>query len=752
MALRVSYSWLKDYLELTLTPEALAERLTVAGMEVESVTRIGGDWDPQALVVGHVTRVAPHPDAERLCLVTVEHGGTAPLTVVTGAPNLFAYLTAPLPAAGLKVPFAQVGAVVIDGHHEDGRTLKLKAGKIRGVVSEGMVCSEKELGLSESHEGIMVLPDDAPVGAALRDYLGDHVLEFDIKGGFAHLMCVFGIAREASALTGTPLKRTLLEHGAKAPSAPETSFIRLEIEDPVLCPRYTAILIENITVASSPFWMQQRLLRAGMRPINAVVDATNYVMLELGQPLHAFDYHSLRGEKGAKKPLIRVRRATPGEQMKTLDNVERTFDKDMQLITDGGGAVAVAGVMGGLDSEISQGTTHVLLETANFEFLNTRRTAQLLKLRSEAGERFGKRLDPELCLTAGLRCAHLIAELCGGTVRAEYGDLYPAPRAIPPIALPLEFIQRLLGMEIPKAEVVRILTALEFKVTDGVTGMLQVTPPSHRPDATLPADLVEEVARIYGYDRMPATRMADELPPQRRNRRLDGAERVRDLLVGCGLDEIISYSIIALEDEARLNPNGNPPEAGGYLQVRNPLSAERAHLRRRLLPEGLNTTRANLRFGSRVAIFEVGAVFHPVAGQTLPNENRRLCVVLTGPRASEGWQSGGAERDRFDFFDIKGVCEALLEGMEVGGLVWEPGAGAAYHPGRSAKVKSGDLDLGVLGELHPGVVQSFGLPPQPVCAMELDLDTLVGLWRQDKRMTGLSTHPPVYEDLAFVVG
>ena len=749
MALRVPLKWLTDYVDVELSPHELAERLTLAGLEVESVETVGAQWERDKVRVGQVEKLLAHPNADRLCLVEVAFGEARPLTVVTGAPNLMRYLAEPLPANPLKVAFAGVGAELIDGHASDGRKLKLKAGNIRGVRSEGMVCSEKELGLSEDHEGILLLPDDAPTGMPLADFLGDSVLEFDIKGGFAHLMCVYGVARETAALTGKPLRDEVLRQGGDGASArAHTAFVKLEITHPELCARYTAVLIEGLQVQPSPFWMQQRLLRAGMRPLNAVVDSTNYVMLELGQPIHAFDYGTLRGEGGGPQPLIRVRPARAGERMETLDGVERTFDDRMLLITDGGGAVGIAGVMGGLNSEITQATTSVLLESANFEFLNTRRTAQLLKLRTEASDRFGKRLDPELCLTAGLRCAHLIAELCGGSVRGEYGDLYPRLRPRPAIELRPDAISRLLGVELPRAEIVRILEALEFTV-EGEDPLI-VTPPSHRLDVSMAADLAEEVGRVYSYERMPPTLIGDEMPPQRRTLPLDGSERVRDILTGCGLDEIITYSIISLEDEAKLDPERQTVDESPYLRVRNPLSAERAHLRRRLLAEGLNTVRNNLRFGPRVAVFEIGAVFQPRPGQVLPDEPRRLCVLLAGPREPASWLDGSAA-PAFDFFDIKGVAEALCDGLEIEAVAWEQGGDPAYHPGRRADVRVAGEIVGELGELHPRVTDAFGLPRQPVCALELDADALLRHWREDRPVTPLSTHPPVYEDLAFVV-
>ena len=750
MALRVPLAWLKDYVTVSASPSELAERLTLAGMEVESVTAIGADWDRGTIRVGHIVKVEAHPNADRLCLATVEHGAAAPLQVVTGAPNIVRFVKEGMPRAPLKAPFAMVGAELIDGHAEDGRRLKLKPSSIRGVKSEGMVCSEKELGLSEEHEGILLLPEDAPVGAPLVDYLGDHVLEFDIKGGFAHLLSVFGIAREAAVLLDAPLERGVLNIGRSGNPkiTPQPAFLKLEIAESGLCSRYVAILIEGIRAVPSPFWLRQRLRRAGMRPINAVVDATNYVMLELGQPLHAFDYGKLRPEGKERTPAIRVRRAKDGEAMRTLDGVERRFDGEMLLITDGGGPVGIAGIMGGENSEVGADTAAVLLEAANFEFLNNRRTSQLLKLRSEAGDRFGKNLDAEMCMPAALRCAYLIAELCGGRVRPEYGDLYPNPARRQPIALETGFVQRLLGIQVPREEIVRVLERLEFRVEGDAP--LRVTPPSHRKDVTLAADLVEEVARVHGYDRMAPSLIRDALPPQRRNRLLEGSERVRDLLTGCGLDEIITYSMVSIADEARLYPGGGAPAAARYVSLRNPLDVERGHLRRRLLPAALNTARANLRFRVRVAVFELGAVFEPRAGQELPDEPRRVCALLIGPRDPEFWQNG-RERPAFDFFDAKGIAETVLQGLEIEDVRWERGGDPAYHPGRSARIVCKGAPLGQLGELHPKVTAAFGLGERAVCAVELDLGGLLAGWNEDKRMAPLSSHPPVYEDLAFIV-
>jgi phenylalanyl-tRNA synthetase beta chain len=728
--------------------------LTLAGLEVETIEYVGLPgaelpWDPERIVVGELLSVRPHPDADRLVLAEVEYGGSEPEVVVTGAPSLLDRKGQS--DLGLKVAFAMEGAQLYDGHAEGMKLIKLKKTKIRGVPSRAMVCSEKELGLSDEQVDIIYLPDDAPVGQPLAEYMGDAVLELDIKGPFAHLYSIVGVAREVAALLDTPLQRDVLEvlehRPAEVTATPD--YLVLEISDPDLCPRYSAASIQRVRVAPSPFWMQMRLRHAGMRPINNIVDITNYVMLELGQPLHAFDHHVLRPKPGQEQPAIIVRRAQQGEQMKTLDDVLRTFDGEMLLITDGGGPVAVAGVMGGLDSEVTDETVDILLESANFDFLNVRRTSRLLGLTSDASQRFGRMVDPELTLKAVARAAHLMAELAGGTVASVIGDLYPGQQPQRTIEFSADHATRILGIKVPDEEIVRILTSLEFEVQPAGESTYQVAVPSHRRDVTRPIDLVEEVGRIWGYDRFPTTLLSDELPPQRANVRLLGAERVRDLLVGCGLDEVITYSMVDIEDEGSLHPQGKQADPGAYLRVLNPLSAERSYLRQTLLPSLLHTTRENLRFVDSVSVFEVSAVYLPVEGQTLPDEPRRLGVVMTGPREQRAWLEG-QDRQPIDFYDLKGVVEALLAGLGLEGS-FERGEHLAFHPGRSAQVTVGGMAVGVFGELHPLVQEEFGLAEQSVCALEMDLDRLLELWGAARSMKPISVHPPVYEDLALVV-
>ncbi len=766
--MKVPLSWLKDYVDITIPLAELAERLTLAGLEVETIEYIGLPeaalpWDPEKIVVGELRAVHYHPNADRLVLAEVEYGGPEPEVVVSGPPSL-------LPLRGqsnlhLKVAFAMEGARLWDPYAEEPHIKKLKKVNIRGVSSRAMVCSEKELGLSDDHDEIIYLPDDAPVGTPLADYLGDAVLELDIKGPFGHLYSILGIAREVAALLHLPLRRDVLEALERHPAelTPTPDFIALEIADPDLCPRYSAAFIRGVKVEPSPFWMQLRLRRAGMRPINNVVDITNYVMLESGQPLHAFDYHVLRSRPGDDRPAIIVRRARPGEQMATLDGELRTFDDEMLLITDGGGPVAVAGVMGGLESEVTEATTDVLLEAANFHFLNVRRTSRLLGLASDASQRFGRRVDPELTVKAAARAAHLMAELGGGAVVPVIGDLYPGCQPQRVLEFDPAYAARVLGIEIPTDEIERILTSLEFQVQptnlriyeSTNLPIYQVTVPSHRLDVTRPIDLVEEVGRIWGYDRFPTTLLRDELPPQRANPRLEGAERVRDLLIGCGLDEVITYSLVNVEDEGKLRPQGSassPLISGGTeggLRVLNPLSAERAYLRQTLLPSLLHTTRENLRFLDRVTIFEIGAVYLPVEGQILPNEPLRLGMVMTGPREARSWLAG-QDSTPLDFYDLKGVVETLLAGLGLEGT-FELGEYPAFHPGRCAQVSVGDKVVGVMGELHPLVREAFDLPEQPVCALEFDLEVLLAQVGKVRTMQPISRFPAVVQDVALVV-
>jgi phenylalanyl-tRNA synthetase beta chain len=485
---RVSLKWLADYVDVTLPPKELGHRLTMAGLEVETIERVGGPpqaEDEQLVTVGQVLAVDPHPKADRLRLATVDYGGGEPLTVVCGAPNV---------AAGQKIAFARTGATLIDGR--TGKPAVLKPATIRGVESAGMVCSEKELGLSDEHQGILVLPDDAPVGTPLARYLGDAILNIDLKPNRPDCLAMVGVAREVAALTGGDVREP--EHTYHEVDELASAKVSVEIADPDLCLRYVAGVVEGVRIGPSPQWMQERLIAGGMRPINNVVDITNYVMLEYGQPLHAFDFAKLRSGK------IIIRRARKGEKLVTLDGVERPLATDMLVIADAEAPVALAGVMGGFDSEVTEQTTTILLESANFHPANIRRTATRLKSRTEASTRFEKGLSPELAMLAARRATKLLVELAGG--RALHGliDVYPQPAQEVRNDLSLRRLEQVRGNDHPTSQVRTALSSLGFGCRWQPPDLYQVRVPYWRTDVRIPDDLAEEVARIVGYDQIPS--------------------------------------------------------------------------------------------------------------------------------------------------------------------------------------------------------------------------------------------------------
>ena len=740
--MRVPLSWLKGYVDITLPLDELARRMTLAGLEVENIEHIGADWDRDKIVVGEIVEVRPHPDADRLTIAVVDYGAEHPQAVVTGAANI------QVGDHGQKIAFARAGARLIDGYSEELRYVKLKSTQIRGVVSAGMVCSEKELGISDEHEGILLLDEDAPVGEPLQDYMGDAVLNIELTPNLGRCLSIVGVAREVAALTGQPL--SLTEPTMNAQGAPIEGQIELEIADPDLCARYSATLIKGVRTCPSPRWMQQRLRMAGMRPIHVIVDITNYVMLEWGQPLHAFDYDKLQARKTGEAPVIIVRRSRPGEKLTTLDNVERVFEEDMLLITDGGGPVAIAGVMGGADTEISEDTTNVLLESANFNNLNNRRTSELLKLPSEASLRFGRGLPPETTTIAARRASELMRQLAGGAIAEGIADAYPVKSTPTTIDLAPTEVERLLGIPLDRKRIAEILSSLGFTCNPGRgAAPIHVTVPYYRLDVEIPADLVEEVARIYGYDKIPDTLLRDELPPQRRNPALERERRLRDLLVGSGLSEVITYSLTNLQSVGRLNPPQHELDPANYVRVANPLTSEREFMRRTLMNSLLETLHDNLRFQDRVSIFEVSRVYLPQPGRELPDEPRRLCIAMSGPRHPTHWT--GASDETLDFFDLKGVVEMLLRRLRITSCAFVPTEHPTFQNGRAARVSIGEVELGIMGEVHPAVRESFDLPNQRACLLELDLEALFALVSPVHYYQPVSRFPAATRDLALIV-
>ena len=744
MALQVPLSWLRDFVDPEINSDYLAEKLTTAGLEVELIEKLGEKWG-EYCVVGQICGVRNHPNADVLNLVDVEFGADKPITVVTGAPNVEDYkIFMPNPAP--KVALALSGAILIDAYDEKRKLKKLKPSKIRGINSDGMLCSELELGLGENHDGIMLLPDDAPIGQLLKKYLGDTIFHFDIKGGFSHLLSIIGVAREISALTGIKLKKELIPDINELEIVEKPPFVNIEIRDPDICSRYSTLLIRNVKMGESPFWIKQRLLRVGMRPINNIVDVTNYVMMELGQPLHAFDYDKLIDRAKGKIPKIIVRRAKKNESLKTLDGEDRKLDSNMLMISDKSGIIALAGIMGGMDSEVSEDTKNILLESANFEFLNNRRSSQLLKLKTEASERFGKRVDPSATIKAGYRAAKLMSKYASGKIEKIAGDLYLKREKLISIKLDPKYVENLLGIKISTEKIKEILKSLEFKVSGENT--IDVTVPSHRMDIRIPADLVEEIVRVFGYENLTPTLIKEELPPQNSNKRLETTENIRDILVSLGLDEIITYSMMNPMDESMLKLKKNV-DFEKFVPLKNPLSKERSHLRLSLLPGALLTAKSNLKYIEKLSIFEVGSVFYPHTTNKLPDEPQHISILMSGLRDKRTWldKNGGD----FDFFDLKGLLESFFGSLNISGIGWIKSRELPCHPGRSSKIIVNRKNLGFAGELHPKIRDYFELPEKPVCIAELNLDMLIELALQDHQMEFISNYAPILEDLSIVV-
>ncbi len=719
--MRISLRWLNDYVQINLPPEELAHRLSMAGLEVEAIEKLGDFWD--SIRVGRVVRLEKHPNADRLWLATVDLGDRQE-TVVTGAPNL---------REGVKVPFAPVGAKLIDP--AQGKLVELRAARIRGIESRGMVCSEAELGISDDHSGIMILPDDAPVGAPLREYLGDVVLDAKPSPNRPDWFSLLGIAREVGALTGQPVTEPPAEYAEAGP--PVGALVQVEIADPDLCLRYCATVITGLKIGPSPEWLQRRLRAAGMRPINNVVDVTNYVMLEWGQPLHAFDLDRVIGRR------IIVRRARPGERLVTLDGQDRALPPDALVIADAERAIGLAGIMGGANSEVSETTTAIVLESANFHPTNIRRTATALGLRTEASIRFERAIRPELTVPAARRATALILELAGGQAAQGMVDLYPGQKPETEVTVTAAQIKRLLGTDIPGPEVHRVLGLLGCRVEEPEPGVYRVRPPFWRSDLNIREDIIEELARIIGYDNMPTTMPAGPLPEPIFDPRRDLEEAVRDILVGCGLQEVLTYSLVSKTLLDLFDRNGAPEP----LRLVNPMSAEQEYLRTSLRPSLVNTLATNRRRGEvgPVKIFEIGRVYW-ARPDDLPLELKRVVGVLSGPAGPRVWNR--PERE-LDFYDAKGVLETLFWRLGVD-VRFEPGTDPDLHPGKTAVCLVGNARVGVVGELHPRLIDAFELRERPQL-FEIDFERLAELPRNSRAYRPVPRYPAVEQDIALVV-
>jgi phenylalanyl-tRNA synthetase beta chain len=754
--MKVPLGWLREYVNIDIPVAELADRLTLAGLEVSGVRLLGLPipeglrvrdedrgpvWDRDKVIIARVLQVDRHPNADRLTLVTLDYG-KAQKQVVTGAPNI------KVGESGQKVIVALCGSVLFDGHAREGekKLAELKPTKIRGVPSDSMVCSAFELGLSDEQEGIILLEEDAPVGTPLADYMGDIVLELEVTPNLARCLSMIGVAREVAALTGGRVR--LPPHTIQALGEPIVGRVEVRIEDPRLCARYAAALLKNVKIGPAPAWMQRRLTNAGMRPINNVVDITNYVMLEWGQPLHAFDHDKLVERANGRTPTIIVRPARPREVLVTLDNNRRELTADNLVIADSAGPVALAGVMGGLETEVTVGTSNILLEAANFDFVSVRRTMRALNLPSEASQRFSKGLHPETVLPAAERAAELMRLHAAGSICKGLADAYPAP--VPPqvIALRMGEVRRILGMDFPIAEAQRILTALEYTVTPEGSDTLRVIAPPHRRDIQEgPADLIEDLIRIHGYDRLPATLLADELPEQHGNLSLAMEEQTRDLLVRAGLQEVITYALTAAERETPLGL-----AKGDYVRLLNPISSERAVMRQTILAGMLEIAANNLRHTESIRVFEIGSVYLPRKGERLPEEPRRLGIVMSGRRWPDSWADGAkVPKDSCDFFDLKGVISALLEDLHIEEYAYRPASTSYLHPGMSAELLLGGASAGTFGQLHPRTAETLGLSGRNLLVAELELEEILKAVPGRHKYRPVPRFPAALRDVAVIV-
>lgn len=758
----VPISWLKEYVDIDMPLPELAELLTIAGLEVENIEYIGVPggtdnerlvWDREKLILGHILKVEAHPNADRLVLATVDYGGDENEVVVTGAPNLFPYLgQGDIGDRGLYSPFALEGAELYDGHQEGQVKMILKGRKLRGIYNRCMLCSEKELGLSDEHEGIMILEGEYVPGTPVQDLLGDVVFDIAIIPNIARAASIIGVAREVAALTGKEVKYPSYEVQQDGP--PLDGALKITTAHPDLNPRFVAMVIEGVEQKPSPYWMQRRLRLAGQRPINVVVDISNYVMLEMGQPNHTFDYDYLRRRADQYDPdgpiHIHTRLPGEGERLTTLDGMQRELPPFTILVTDPQGALSLGGIMGGEESEISDGTTNVLLEAAAWNFINIRRSMHALKINSEAGFRFSRGVHPAQALLGAKRAAELMRQLAGGTVRQGIVDYYPNPPAPRPVNLTAAEVARIGGITLSQAEIKSMLEALEFDVSDEGNHLL-VTSPEHRIDIEGTHDLVEEILRVYGYDLIPETLIVDELPPQHNNPTLELEERIKDTLVQLGLQEVITYRLTTPEREAQLLPgDGVPADDRPYVTLSNPITIDRVAMRHSLLASVLEVATDNSRFRERIALFEVGQIYLASEDGVLPDELRRLVIVLLGPRHQAHWEDGAPTA--YDFYDLKGIVEGLFDALHIEEWEIEATRHPTFRPGRTARLLLKDKQLGILGELHPLVVEALDIRTgYPILAADLDVELLQEVATEVVQVQPVPSYPAVHEDLALVV-
>lgn len=730
--MQVSIKWLKDYIDFTETPEQLADKLTMAGIPVENVVDPGEGLEK--VVTGRIEKLEPHQNSDHLQICTMNVGLAENIIIVTGAQNV---------AEGQVVPVAMVGAHLPNG-------MKISKGKLRGVASNGMLCSAQELKLDleklpeEQKTGIFILPSDTPVGIPAKDVLGlnDVVLEFELTANRADCFSVFGLVREIAAITGNkphfPEIKVNEDDNTKL-----NDIFSVEIADPDLCSRFSTRMLKNVKIGPSPEWMQQRLEGAGIRSINNVVDVTNFVMIELGHPMHAYDYDKITGKK-----LI-ARRAIEGEELHTLDDTSRKAKGEMLVIADSEKAAGLAGIMGGFETEITDTTTTVVLESADFYGPCIRRTARACGLSSEASGRFERGVDSETTIKALDRAAQLLQEMGACTVCEGIVDVYPNPKQANYVTFTPEQINNHLGTNIAKDVILNIITSVGFDVTKDENDEITVKVPSWRNDVTCMADISEEIARLHGFDKIKSTLPNGVSMQGTQSAKQTFIDKVKASLSSQGLYETISFALTNEETFNKLNiPQDSPLRKA--VPIMNPLSDEYPLVRTTLLSSIFDNLARNLaRKNDDVALFEVGSVFFPKALPVteLPDEVVKIAGAITGRRNAQGWNQ---TNDMVDFYDAKGIIEELLANLRVTRYTVEAGTHYAMHPGKTALFKKGRDIIATVGEVHPAVLSAYGIT-KPVYIFELDATTVMKYMAKDLKYKALPKYPATSRDLAMLV-
>lgn len=730
--MQVSIKWLKDYIDFTETPEQLADKLTMAGIPVENVVDPGEGLEK--VVTGRIEKLEPHQNSDHLQICTMNVGLAENIIIVTGAQNV---------AEGQVVPVAMVGAHLPNG-------MKISKGKLRGVASNGMLCSAQELKLDleklpeEQKTGIFILPSDTPVGIPAKDVLGlnDVVLEFELTANRADCFSVFGLVREIAAITGNkphfPEIKVNEDDNTKL-----NDIFSVEIADPDLCSRFSTRMLKNVKIGPSPEWMQQRLEGAGIRSINNVVDVTNFVMIELGHPMHAYDYDKITGKK-----LI-ARRAIEGEELHTLDDTSRKAKGEMLVIADSEKAAGLAGIMGGFETEITDTTTTVVLESADFYGPCIRRTARACGLSSEASGRFERGVDSETTIKALDRAAQLLQEMGACTVCEGIVDVYPNPKQANYVTFTPEQINNHLGTNIAKDVMLNIITSVGFDVTKDENDEITVKVPSWRNDVTCMADISEEIARLHGFDKIKSTLPNGVSMQGTQSAKQTFIDKVKASLSSQGLYETISFALTNEETFNKLNiPQDSPLRKA--VPIMNPLSDEYPLVRTTLLSSIFDNLARNLaRKNDDVALFEVGSVFFPKALPVteLPDEVIKIAGAITGRRNAQGWNQ---TNDMVDFYDAKGIIEELFANLRVTRYTVEAGTHYAMHPGKTALFKKGRDVIATVGEVHPAVLSAYGIT-KPVYIFELDATTVMKYMAKDLKYKALPKYPATSRDLAMLV-